>query len=514
MKNVIGLAAILLAVAAPPVLAQKSSPADLVKQAVAAEGGADKLRALKRLSITAEETLWEPEQSMVADGPPRPLGRSNISIRWDLEHGMERADIDHTILYFLAGQEKYSEIVTPAMGAVVTDKGQRAMSGARLAFDLRELERASPLLLLSAMDQPKNVSAMPDQKLGKASLPAVAFADGGTKFIILFDRKSHLPAAIRTLEDDLVHGDGHYDMALAEWKDVGGVKIAHSLHYTFNGLDKLKVTYTQASANPALPGDSFAIDDAVKQAAKGPRSGDLPWQEILGQQSFGRFDDLQAEKNEQAGMVMKLNELSPNIQHARGRSHNSLIVAMPTYLVVFDSPLSEAQSRWTIDAAKAKYPGKPVKYLVLTHHHMDHIGGMRTYVAEGATIIVGKPDKAHIQRVAAAPHTMHPDELQKHPRHASVVEVGDRMALKDGGREIDIFRIANPHAEGMLIGFVKPEKLVWVTDLYSPGQKVKTDQAAEFYATVKKLGIAPEWYAGGHGGSGKQADFDALMATK
>ena len=55
---------------------------------------------------------------------------------------------------------------------------------------------------------------------------------------------------------------------------------------------------------------------------------------------------------------------------------------------MFDAPYGELQSRWVIDAAKAKYPGKPIKYLVLTHHHMDHTGGMRTYVAEGATIIV------------------------------------------------------------------------------------------------------------------------------
>ena len=52
-----------------------------------------------------------------------------------------------------------------------------------------------------------------------------------------------------------------------------------------------------------------------------------------------------------------------------------------------------------IDAAKAKYPGKPIKYLVLTHHHMDHTGGMRAYVAEGATVIVPAPTKAYFEQV-------------------------------------------------------------------------------------------------------------------
>ncbi len=213
---------------------------------------------------------------------------------------------------------------------------------------------------------------------------------------------------------------------------------------------------------------------------------------------------------------MKLVEIAPNIlQQATGRSHNSLVVAMPDYLVVFDAPQNEAQSRWTIDAVKQKYPGKPIKYLVLTHQHNDHTGGARTYVAEGATVIVAKGDKAHMETMFRAPHTMHPDELQKHKVAAKIVEVSGRMALKDKGKEIDLFDIPNPHVHGMLIGYVLPEKLVWVTDLYSPGRdKAKTDQNAEFYATVKKLGLTPAWYAGGHGAFGPASDLDALMAAK
>ena len=72
---------------------------------------------------------------------------------------------------------------------------------------------------------------------------------------------------------------------------------------------------------------------------------------------------------------------------------------------MFDAPYGELQSRWVIDAAKAKYPGKPISYLVLTHHHMDHTGGMRTYVAEGATVIVPAPDKAYFEAGGAGART-------------------------------------------------------------------------------------------------------------
>jgi glyoxylase-like metal-dependent hydrolase (beta-lactamase superfamily II) len=76
------------------------------------------------------------------------------------------------------------------------------------------------------------------------------------------------------------------------------------------------------------------------------------------------------------------------VQHVVGGSANNLIVAMKDGIVIFDAPVGEGQSRWVIDAAKARYPGKPIKQLVMTHHHMDHSGGARTYVAEGAEVVL------------------------------------------------------------------------------------------------------------------------------
>ena len=78
------------------------------------------------------------------------------------------------------------------------------------------------------------------------------------------------------------------------------------------------------------------------------------------------------------------------MNHVVGGTHHSLMVEMKDYVVVFDAPVSDRQSNLVLSAARAKYLRKPVKYIVLTHHHMDHAGGLRAYVAEGATLVVGK----------------------------------------------------------------------------------------------------------------------------
>ena len=161
------------------------------------------------------------------------------------------------------------------------------------------------------------------------------------------------------------------------------------------------MTYTEVTANPAIAADTFAVADEVKAKARAAASSDVPYQWVLRRMFLGRFLDSDAVYFLPGG-GFKLVELSPNVQQVVGGGANNLIVAMKDGIVVFDAPMSDVQSRWVIDAAKAKYPGKPIKNLVLTHHHMDHTGGMRTYVAEGANVIVPAPTKAYFEQVARA----------------------------------------------------------------------------------------------------------------
>src|SRR5437867_2162363 len=225
MKHALLIAALLLAISQhKPALAQGGS--DLVKQAVAAEGG-DELRQLKGLAIKGDAKFWEPGQSFLAGSEPRFLGDATFAMTWDLANNRARTAWDRDQKYPDPPVKiKYSETVLPALGYVTDEKSSQPMSSIRIATHQRELERASPWLLVKAMDESGKVKAAGNQKLGSQSLPAVSFDDAGTTFMILFDRKTHLPAAIRTRDDYNIHGDSNYDLVLADWKAVGGAQIA------------------------------------------------------------------------------------------------------------------------------------------------------------------------------------------------------------------------------------------------------------------------------------------------
>ena len=485
---------------------------DLVKQAVAAQGGAEALRGLKAVSIKVKGRHWEPGQSFAPGGEPRFLGDSDISVTWDLAKDSARNVWDRSMKYPAVEQLKFTEVVMPDLGSVTDQKGTQAMSGIRVATLLRELDRASPVLMLRALDAPQSVAALPDQNLGDTALPAVAFAHRGTKFTILFDRVTHLPVTIRTRDDDNIHGDSNYDMVMDDWRAVGGVKLAHARSYQVNGAEVQRLAYDEVKPNPTIASDTFAVADQYK-VASGTKPAEIPHQWVLRRLFLGRFLDSD-QVVVPAGGSLKLVELAPNVQQVVGGSANNLIVAMADGLVIFDAPCCETQSRWVIDAAKAKYPGKPIKYVVLTHHHMDHTGGTRAYVAEGATVVVPDTARDYFQKNLALPRTVAADAQQTQQKPVQVVGVADQMSLKDSGVEIRLHKIGNPHVDGMLIGHVVQPNVVWVTDIWSPGRDAaKTPGAVALNEAVKKLGITDATFAGGHGSNAKQSALDGIVAS-
>jgi glyoxylase-like metal-dependent hydrolase (beta-lactamase superfamily II) len=493
----------------------QTNPTDLVKLGVEAQGGADALRAIKTLVQKGDAKHWEPGQSHSVTGESRFLGDSTVTVTVDYNNPIRvRYDWDRNMLYPAVEKLKYSEIRYPTYGAVVDDKGAiTPMSSIRLAANLREGARASAKLLLAALESPQSISAIEDQKLGNQTLPAALYTQGPNKYIIIFDRTTKLPAAVRIREEDNIWGDSNYDMVLSDWKTVNGVKIAFDRSYKLNDMEVQRLAFKEITANTEIAPATFAIPDAVKAAAKPAATANVPYQWVVRRLFLGRFTDSDKIYFGDNGSF-KVVELSPNVQMVQGGGANNLIINMKDGIAVVDAPTDEGQSRFVIDAAKAKYPGKPIKYLVLTHHHMDHTGGMRAFVAEGATIIVPAQAKAYFEQVAKAPHTLEPDAQQKAMKPATVQGVADTSSLKDDNGDINLYNIANPHVDGFLLVHLPKDNILWVTDLVSPrGPIGRNPGTVAVGDALRKHNITGALIAGGHGVTVKQAEIVPALAA-
>src|SRR5205814_463600 len=99
-----------------------------------------------------------------------------------------------------------------------------------------------------------------------------------------------------------------------------------------------------------------------------------------------------------------------------GGSHNSVAIEMQDHLILVETPLNDGRSVPVIEAVKKLVPGKPIRYVVNSHAHFDHSGGLRAAVAEGATVITQAQNKTYLERAFATANTIAPDALAKSGR--------------------------------------------------------------------------------------------------
>jgi hypothetical protein len=383
-----------------------------------------------------------------------------------------------------------------------TNPPLHTMSASRVIANRRELHRLSPRLLLEMQAHPERLAALPDETIAGRTLSVVSYKADDADWIVLFGEDG-LPARIRTADADGVWGDSNYDMILSDWREVGGVKFAFDQSFTLNGRDVQHVTIEDISLNPVLGPDLFRVPAVVTETAarqKAPEQINYQW--MLRRANWGSFIDSDQLAFDPAVVpANKWTEVKPGIWHVTGGSHHTLVVEMKDYLVAFDAPIANEMSRMTIAEAARRFPAKPFKYLVLTHHHMDHVNGARVFAAKGADVVFAAGNRDYFAAQMKAPNRVRNDELWQNPRDVGLIEVNGKLSLSDGSRRIDLYVIDNSHAKNSLVAVIPDADFGWVVDLWSPSRDVPGALAShrEFVAGLRQWGVMPNLWAGGHG---------------
>lgn len=492
-----------------------AEPVALVARAVDKLGGAKKLSEIASLSITARHKHWDPQETLEPDIGNRPGGESRFTLSREFAHGRARYD---WVRYRIAPMKRtfiYSEVFADQVGYVLgednivlskqakeTNPSLHTMSASRVIASERELHRMSPRLLLEMQNHPERLSALPDEAIGGKMLAVVSYKADDAEWIVLFGDDGR-PDRIRTLDADGVWGDSNYDMILSDWREVGGVQFAFDQSFTLNGREVQHIYVEDIVLNPVLGADLFRIPAVVTETAarqKAPERVNFQW--MLRRANWGSFIDSDQLAFDPAVVPgNRWTEVKPGIWHITGGSHNTLVVEMKDYLVAFDAPIANEMSRLTIAEAARRFPNKPFKYLVLTHHHMDHVNGARVFAANGADLVFAAGNRSYFAGQMQAPNRVRNDELWQKPREVGLIEVNGKLTLTDGSRRIDLYVIDNSHAKNSLVAVIPDADFGWVVDLWSPSRDVPGALAShrEFVAGLRRWGVMPALWAGGHG---------------
>ena len=124
---------------------------------------------------------------------------------------------------------------------------------------------------------------------------------------------------------------------------------------------------------------------------------------------------------------------------------------------------------------KRLIPNKRIKYVVNTHPHFDHAGGLGPFAAEGITILTDDNNKYFLQQALGSPRTLVGDTLAKSGKKPKVEGVIEKMVIRDDTRTIELHHITNlEHSDGMLVAYLPKERILFTADFNVPaaGQPV------------------------------------------
>jgi glyoxylase-like metal-dependent hydrolase (beta-lactamase superfamily II) len=203
----------------------------------------------------------------------------------------------------------------------------------------------------------------------------------------------------------------------------------------------------------------------------------------------------------------------------------SLAVEFKDFAAVIEGPLNDARSNAVIAETHRLIPNKPIKYLVNTHHHFDHLGGVRAFVAEGATVVADDRDRNFYERVVFAPQprSLAPDRLSQFPFAKTgpgtldLQTFTDNYTIGDGTQTIELYHVDGlNHAAAMLVAYLPKSKILVNADLYSPppqGGNVQNvgENAVVLFNNIKRLKLDVAQHVPIHGNPGPEADFERIV---
>ena len=301
--------------------------------------------------------------------------------------------------------------------------------------------------------------------------------------LVGYINEQNLVERVQTWIADNVTGDTLAEAWYGEYKDFGGIKFPTSIVKKQAGFPVLILAVSDVRSNGSVVVQPRAPIDTPA----------LPTLSVVTE------------------------KIADGVFYLKGGTHHSVALEFADHIVMVEAPLNEERSLAVIAEVKKLFPDKPIRYLINTHHHSDHSGGLRTYVDEGATIITQETNKEFFESALSAPRTLSPDRLSRSKKKLVIEAVAEKKVLSDSLRTAEIHLIKdNPHSDGILMVFLPKERIVIEADVFTPAAAAAAAASnrptLNFVDNVEKLKFDFEKVLPLHGaGAVSRADLYAAL---
>ena len=458
----------------------------VLDRAVDAVGGAEALRAIDVVRLQLEGDTW-PRMQMTTPYPPFEGGTLRETLLVDFKDNRIRLEQQADG----AGFENHNTIVIQGGQGMNYDHRARtatpipAGQSSQQQF-IQYYRRIPNLLLRQAIDRTNTLRYLgPDTFEGKPQETFTFVMPDTQQVAVYVDQTTQLVTKYELFFVDTFAGDDTSEIIFGDYTTVGKYRVPQSWTNRLAGEVSTKARL-RAEINPALTATAF----------------DAP---------AGQFARVAALPDTLEENVEKLAEGVFVIQNVAGQNQNTLAVAFKDFILAVEAPGSSEGADLVIERIKQTIPGKPIRYVATTHHHGDHVGGLRSFIAEGATVITTPGNQKVIEQMAGAPQV---DRLSKHPRKPDIqlLERGKRV-ITDGTQTVELVDIGpNPHARELVIAYLPQQRLVFQGDMFfvSPnGAPLGPPQESTlaFAKALQDKGLSVERIASVHGRTATMAEF-------
>ncbi len=495
MRRTAGLLLLFVIVAAhaqesPATLTERSqtSARGVLDRAVNALGGSAALQAIRAVRYRYEGQSWERLQ-MPTPLPPHEANTQQQTVLLDLMNDRLRVDQRATA----PGYEVHSSVVL-AQGSGTNYNHRTRTASPTSASELHAVyyRRVPQILLREALDSVKTLRYLGREEVVGKSQDVISFVTSRTEQISLYvDVATGLISKCELIYLDPLAGETVAEFAFGDYARSG----QHTVPSVWTDSEAGEATgryKARVEIDPQLSDASFDVPhEGYTVAAATP-----PLKEEVEQLADG--------------VVVMRNIAGPN-QH-------SMVVAFLDHVVVFEAPGTSEGADKLITRIRQTMPGKPIRYVAVSHHHGDHVGGLRSFIAEGATVITTPGNRAQVEALARAPQF---DRLRTQPRKVEFLFIDkSRHVLRDASRTLELHNIGpNPHAHELVIAYLPKERLVLQADVfnmpYTPRPLTPVQATTRAFAErVRALGLDVERIVGVHGPTARVSDFTALTGLE
>src|ERR1051325_5609284 len=452
----------------------------VLDDAIEAHGGLEALRAIKDFKLKEKGKVHARYQSPAAE-PPFVAGTSEETLIVDTERNFVFDDLktanagfnnwNLTVIKGTEGQnyDMWSRTATPVVNPSVNNfRGQ--------------MRRLPPFVLLEALDRAATLRWLGEEEIaGRKQKVISVIRPDNQQLALSFDGQTHLLTKYGYLYADPITGDSEIAQTYSNYRTVGKLKLpgARVLYNSGGPIQEAEYTDVQINTKPAE--SVFQGPDGFEKLAAPPATPPPP-------------------------AVSKVAEDVYVLNGLAGGTHNVMFVAFNDYILVLEAPeqiIYGNNSTQALAKIKETVPNKPSSYLVLTHHHSDHAGGFREYVAEGATIVTTAGNKSFLEKAEAINSSLLPQVSRENKLKIEIVENKKRV-FQDDKHVVELYDIGpNPHANEMLVAYLPKEKILFQADLLNPAPNgsipIAQDATLSFSEQLEKLGLQVEKIYGVHG---------------